>query len=86
MDADGAANLVRFRLRNQNPGQGRQLSFFHQRTDEGLDELELDLPTNGDPVNFFVAGKFDRDNKSEYDAAFEVIEINSGNVLSTTPV
>ncbi len=84
--AGGAANPVRVRLKNQTPGQGRQLSFFRTRTtDEGTDELSLDLPTNGNPVEFFVAGKFNKDDKKNYDAAFEVVD-SDGNVLSATSV
>ncbi|HLM02182.1 MAG TPA: tyrosinase family protein, partial [Pyrinomonadaceae bacterium] len=86
MNAGGAANPVRVRLRNQNAGQGRQLSFFLQRTDAASDELELDLPTDGNPVDFFVAGKYDQDNMTHYDASMEVVAADGGNTLSVTPV
>ena len=85
-NAGGMIGLVRVRLKNQNPGQGRQLSFFPVRAGSGLNELELDLPTSGDAVNFFLAGEWDSDNMTDYEASLEVVETSVGSSLSTTPV
>lgn len=80
-----AADPVRVRLQNQTPG-GRQLRFGTARSGPGQDTLELDLPVSGDPVPFFVAGKFDPNEIMIYDAMMEVVEAATGNPLSVTPV
>lgn len=57
-DAGGGADPVRVRLRNVDPSQGGQVAFLADLSDEPAEELTLELPASGEPVDFFVAGRF----------------------------
>jgi tyrosinase len=90
-DTGGITNLLAVKLRNQNPSQGGQVVFFAPfpgpgRGDHGQDELILALPHDGSPVPFFIAGKFGKASVADQDAVIEVVDTNTGNVLSTTPL
>jgi tyrosinase len=91
VDTGGATNILAVRLRNQNPSQGGQVVFFPPFPgpgpgDHGWDEIVLALPHDGTPVPFSVAGKFGRPSVADRDAAIEVVDANTGNVLSVTPL
>lgn len=87
-DPGGATAPVPIKLRNRQPAQGGQVTFYATRpgpTDLGVDELALSLPPNGDVVEFFVSGKFGFPSSEDQDAAIEVVDAN-GIVLSSTPL
>ena len=89
LDTGGTTNVFAVRLKNQNPNQGGQVVFFAPfpgpgRGNYGRDELILALPHDGTPVPFFIAGKFGRPSVADKDAVIEVVDLASGNVLSTT--
>jgi tyrosinase len=83
VEADGGADVVEVVLQNQNPGQGGQVVFFDAIPGEGQDRLQLRLPADGTPVDFFVAGKFGHPSKEDKDAVIEAVEANTGAALST---
>lgn len=83
-ETDGATNPVRIKLRNQNANQGGQVVFFAALPGNGEDELQLNLPLDGTPVQFFIAGKFGSPSLADKDTVIEAIDTSSGNLLSTT--
>lgn len=90
-DSGGSTGLLVAKLRNQNPNQGGQVVFFAPfpgpgKFDHGQDELILALPPDGTPVSFFIAGKFGKPSLADKDAVIEVVDANTGNVLSATPL
>lgn len=48
------------------------------RSDSGASTLDLTLPADGTPVNFWVAGEFQKPSLNYGDAGIEIIERNSG--------
>jgi tyrosinase len=81
-DAAGAAGPVNVTLRNERPAGG-QVVFSKDGKPPFTDTLQLTLPQNGTPVDFFVAGKFDFASANDKDAAIEVIA-PANQVLSLT--
>lgn len=78
-----ATSPVRVTLKNQRPNVGGQVLFSTAANVIGTDTVQLDLPTNGNPVRFFVGGKFQSASSADKDAAIEVR--GPGNVpLGTT--
>jgi tyrosinase len=67
-----ASSPVRVTLKNQRPNVGGQVLFSTAANVIGTDTLQLDLPTNGNPVRFFVGGKFQSPSVRDKDAAIEV--------------
>jgi len=91
VDLAGATSVLAVRLRNQNPSQGGQVVFFPPFPgpgpgDHGWDEIILALPHDGTPVPFSIAGKFGKPSVADKDAAIEVVDASTGNVLSVTPL
>ena len=70
--ADGAADPVRVRLRNRNPQRGGQVLFFSAMPAAGQNKLRLDLPVDGAPVGFLIAGQLGRSSTANRDASIEV--------------
>ncbi len=85
-DLDEVTGPVRVTIRNQNRRQGGQVLFSSDRNDEGQAELELELPANGAPIDFFAAGQFGRPSAADKDAVVEVVESSMGTTLSLTPL
>jgi tyrosinase len=80
---------INVRLRNQTPARGGQVVFFSSIPSAPRDQLQLQLPANGNPVDFFVAGKVRRPSVADKDAVIEVVQTGgtvplSGPPLSTT--
>jgi hypothetical protein len=67
-DPTGAAGPVTVRLQNQSPTQGGQVVFYSAVPDTARDDLELTLPLSGAPVQFFLAGRFQRPSIADGDA------------------
>jgi tyrosinase len=83
-DSGGVANPVDVRLKNRDTSQGGQVVFFAALPGAEEDELQLSLPADGSPVDFFVAGKFDHPSIADKDASIEVVDTSTGDVLSVT--
>lgn len=83
-EANGATRPIRVILRNQNTRRGGQVVFFDVIPGTEQDELQLDLPIDGIPVDFFIAGKFDSPSFADKDTVIEVIDTSSGSILSVT--
>src|SRR5512138_189906 len=91
VDIGGSTQILTVKLRNQNPSQGGQVLFFAPfpgpgKFDHGQDEITLALPPGGAPVRFFIAGKFGKPSFADKDAVIEVVDVSTGNRLSTTPL
>lgn len=85
-EADGATNPVLVTLKNQNTGPGGQVVFFAALAGTGQAQLQLSLPVNGSPVDFFVGGEFLHPSTADRDAAIEVVDASTGSTLSVTPL
>ncbi len=83
-EADGATSPIRVILRNQNASRGGQVAFFDVIPGTEQDELQLDLPIDGTPIDFFIAGKFGSPSFADKDTVIEVIDTSSGSILSET--
>jgi tyrosinase len=81
-DATGANGPVVVTLRNQRTNVGGQVVFSTSTQTPGA-TLQLPLPVNGSPVDFFVAGKFRSASETDRDAVIEVVD-GAGAVLSQT--
>jgi tyrosinase len=81
---DGATNPVAVRLSNQNMNVGGQAVFWPAIPGTPQPALQLNLPVNGSPVDFFVGGLFGRPSTADRDAAIEVIAAGANQVLSIT--
>ncbi|MGH8930139.1 MAG: tyrosinase family protein [Egibacteraceae bacterium] len=85
-DATGAAGPVAVRLRNQNTATGGQVVFFTTIPGTGQAELPLTLPVAGTPVDIHIAGQFQRPSTEDLDAAVEVVDTSTDQVLGITPL
>lgn len=61
-------------LRSQNAPGGGQVQFLDAMPGIAQDNLQLRLPANGTPVDFFVLGKYTKPSTDDRDAAVEVVE------------
>jgi tyrosinase len=84
LDAGGLAGPVTVTLKNGDTSRGGQLLFYRAVGSAGQDSLQLDLPTDGTPVEIFVGGKFGSPSKADKDASIEVSETAGGGTLSVT--
>lgn len=85
-DAEGRVDPLDVELRNQNVAVGGQVQFLDAIPGIAQDTLQLKLPIDGTPVDFFVLGKFGSPSTNDNDAAIVVVEdwVASGPALSTT--
>ena len=86
VDPSGATSPVAAIVRNANPAAGGQVIFVATSPGAAQDQLVVNLPVNGAPVAFFVAGRFGRPSVADRDASIEVRAAANGAVLSTTPL
>jgi tyrosinase len=73
-------------VRNQNPQAGGQLEFALSRGDRRTAALDLKLPTDSSPVEFFVAGVLGRPSRADGDAVLQVTRAGAAQPLATTPL
>ena len=85
-DPTGASGPVPVRLRNQNPTRGGQVVSYTAIPGTEQAELALTLPADGMPVEFHLAGQFQRPSTEDGDAAVEVIDATTSQVLGITPL
>jgi tyrosinase len=83
-DPTGAAGPVTVRLQNQSPTQGGQVVFYSAVPDTARDDLELTLPLSGAPVQFFLAGRFQRPSTADRDANVQIVNTTDNQAIGTT--
>ena len=83
-DPTGAAGPVTVRLQNQSPTQGGQVVFYSAVPDTARDDLELTLPLSGAPVQFFLAGRFQRPSIADRDANVQIVNTADNQAIGTT--
>jgi tyrosinase len=84
LEAGGLAGPITVTLQNGDTSQGGQVVFYTAPDVAPQNVLQLELPTDGSPVDFFVGGKFSSASKADKDASIEVVETAGGGVLSVT--
>src|SRR5687768_12826305 len=72
VDPDGAVDPIAVRL-DSPVGRGGRVVFAAQRDAEAADQLALNLPANGAPVDFWVLGRFQSPSRSDGDARIAVL-------------
>ena len=72
-DATGAANPASVTLQSGGVSGGGRVVFDTQRSDAGNPQLQLSLPADGSPVEFWVAGEFQHPSSAYGDAAIEAV-------------
>jgi tyrosinase len=77
---------VRVTLRNAGGAGAGRVRFATTRTHLGTPTLVLNLPINGTPVRFFVAGEFGRPSVSLGDAIIQARRTGTTTVLGKKPV
>jgi tyrosinase len=82
IDGPGANQSVKVKL--QNAGTVGQLVFDVVRSDHGASTLQLDLPGDGSPIRFWVAGEFQKPGRDFGDAVLQVTDVASSAVLNST--
>jgi tyrosinase len=85
-DATGATAPVTVQLRNQNTAQGGQVEFLASDTSAGQAQIQLSLPVTGEPASIRIGGLFGRPSSADADAAVEVADASTGDVLGVTPL
>jgi tyrosinase len=70
LDADGAEALIEVRL--DSPGTAGRVVFAAERDEEAGDQLSLELPVDGTPVDFWVLGRFQSPSRADGDARIAV--------------
>jgi tyrosinase len=73
-------------VRNQNTASGGQVEFYAAIPGAGQTELPLTLPTDGAPVNIFIAGQFQRPSTEDGDAIVEVIDSATSQEIGSIPL
>ena len=84
IDGPGAGNTVKVLLRNA--GSVGKIKFDVVRSHQGTPTLQLDLPGDGSPIRFWVAGEFRQPSSNFGDAVLEVVDAASQAQLSSTPL
>jgi tyrosinase len=84
IDGPGAAQTVRVMLRNA--GTVGKIAFDLTRSHKGTSTLQLDLPGDGSPIRFWVAGEYLQPSSGFGDAVLEVVDASSSAQLSSTPL
>lgn len=97
IDPAGATDSLNIRLVSKEVSlviEGEELTstgkiVFYQDIPEGLEspnqELQFNLPTDGTPIDFYVAGDYPHASTGGQDVAIEVVDAND-TVLSSTPL
>lgn len=83
VDPGTATQPVKVVLKNLDPTGGGQVVFYADRSGTGKDELKLTLPLGGDPVEFFVGGKFGSPSTRDRDASIASVLATSGDMLGS---
>jgi tyrosinase len=84
IDGPGAGQTVKVQL--QNAGTVGKIVFDLARSHQGSPTLQLDLPGDGSPVRFWVAGEFQQPSENFGDAVLAAVDATSSATLSSTPL
>jgi tyrosinase len=84
IDGPGAGQTVKVQL--QNAGTVGKVVFDLARSDKGSSTLQLDLPGDGTPVRFWVAGELGESSQNFGDAVLQVVDAATSAPLSSTPL
>ena len=84
IDGPGAGQTVKVQL--QNAGTVGKIVFDLARSHQGSPPLQLDLPGDGSPVRFWVAGEFQQPSENFGDAVLAAVDATSSATLSSTPL
>jgi tyrosinase len=84
LDPDGAATPIGVRL--DSPGPAGRVVFAAQRNAEAGDQLSLELPVDGTPVDFWVLGRFQSPSRNDGDARITVRPATGNVALLTVPL
>jgi tyrosinase len=82
-DPTDATGPVTVRLRNQSTTGGGQVVFFSAIPGAARDDLQLTLPVAGTPVQFFLAGRFQRPSIADRDANLDIVDTASNQAIGT---
>jgi tyrosinase len=72
-DASDVTDAAVITLRNGGAEGGGRVIFDMTRSDAGVPEIQLRLPADGSPVEFWVAGEFQHPSSALSDAAIEAV-------------
>jgi tyrosinase len=84
IDGPGAGQTVKVQL--QNAGTVGKVAFDLARSHKGSPTLQLDLPGDGSPIRFWVAGEFGQPSQNFGDAVLQVVDAATSAPLSSTPL
>jgi tyrosinase len=84
IDGPGAGQTVKVQLRNA--GTVGQIVFDIVRSYQGTSSLQLDLPGDGSPARFWVAGEYKRPSVDFGDAVLQVVDAATSAPLNSTPL
>jgi tyrosinase len=84
LSGPGPGQTVRVTLRNA--GTVGEVWFDLVRSHTGKPTLQIDLPGDGSPIRFWLAGAFQKPSEDFGDAVIEIVETQTSAVLNTTPV
>lgn len=82
VDGASGAEPVLIRLRNLST-QGGQVVFYPAIPGTSQAELQIPVPADGTPVDFHLAGRFERPSITDGDAGIAATEAATGDVLGT---
>src|SRR5215211_5170838 len=86
VDAGDRVDPVSVTLTNDNPEVGGQLEFAPARDQNRSASLDLVLPPDGSPVDFWVAGVVGKPSSADGDAVIRVAEAGAVEALVSKPV
>ena len=86
VDGDGGQDPVTVTLGNDNPQVGGQLEFAAERDQTRSAALEVVLPPDGTPVEFFVAGVVGKPSSADLDAVIRVARADTAEPLASKAV
>ena len=83
-DPTDAVGPVTVSLGNQSTTQGGQVVFFSAIPGTAGDDLRLTLPLAGTPVQFFLAGRFQRPSIADGDANVQIVNTANNQAIGIT--
>lgn len=84
LDPDGAATPIGVSL--DSPGSAGRVVFAAERNAQAADQLSLELPIDGTPVDFWVLGRFQSPSRADGDARITVRPATGNVALLTVPL
>ena len=84
IDGPGAGQTVSVLLRNA--GSVGKIAFDLTRSHQGTATLQLNLPGDGSPIRFWIAGEFAQPSSDFGDAVLQVVDAASSAPLNSTPL